>query len=164
MADLFTDNEPVAEYEVGAFLGKDSIRNAFRYLGPNNSLPEGKMMTHMQLQGVVHVAPDGQTAQGRWRAFAMTANAGQARWQEGPYEVKYVKESDVWKIQNLRWYQTMTANYEGGWPKHKTAAPGSAPRPAGAARTPTPDRPAKNQTWPDVVIPPYHYKNPVTGK
>lgn len=162
MADLFTDNEPVAEYEAGAFIGKDSIRKAFKFLGPNNSLPEGRMMTHMQLQGVVHVADDGKTANGRWRALAMTANKGQAYWQEGPYEVQYVKENDVWKIKNLHWYQTFTAPYEGGWAKHSSAR--SAPTNEPGATRPVPDRMGYAQTWPDAVLPPYHYNNPVTGK
>ena len=161
LADLFTDDEPVAEYEVGAFIGKDSIRKAFRFLGPNNSLPEGRMMTHMQLQGVVHVAEDGKTANGRWRALAMVANAGQAHWQEGPYEVQYVKENDVWKIKNLHWYQTFSVPYEGGWAKHSSAR--AAPTEAGSTR-PVPDRPGESKTWPDAIVPPYHYKNPVTGR
>lgn len=162
MADLFTDDNPVAEYEAGAFIGKDSIRKAFKFLGPNNMLPEGRMMTHMQLQGVVHVADDGRTAKGRWRAFAMTANNGQAYWQEGPYEVEYVKENDVWKIKNLHWYQTFAVPYEGGWAKHSSArlAPTAGP---GATR-PAPDRLGESKTWPDAVLPPYHYKNPVTGR
>jgi hypothetical protein len=164
MADLFTDNDPVAEYESGAFIGKDSIRRAFRFLGPANSLPEGRMMTHMQLQGVVHVAEDGKTAKGRWRALAMTANAGQANWQEGPYEVQYVKEDDVWKIKDLHWYQTFTAPYEGGWAKHSSVRPPPAAAKPGTATRPVPDRAGQAKTWPDSVVPPYHYKNPVTGQ
>ncbi|MEP7310999.1 MAG: nuclear transport factor 2 family protein [Pseudomonadota bacterium] len=166
MADLFTDSNPVAGYESGDFVGKDSIRTAFRYLGRGNQLPTGRMMTHMQVQPVVHVAADGKTALGRFRAVAMTARAGEARIQEGPYESTYVKEDGVWKIQNLHWYETFGVPYFGGWPMIKPP-PSERPDPAEIARRagiPKPDRPEKTATWPQAAVAPYHYKNPVSDR
>jgi hypothetical protein len=158
MADLFTTDKPTAAYgNGGVFVGQDSIRRAFHALSPNNRLDEGRMTTHMQLQGVVDVAPDGATAKARWRAFAMTANKGEAFWQEGPYECEYVKEQGVWKIQSLRWYQTFTAPYEGGWARKQPKAVTSATGTSG----PTPDLPSEipRKFWPEMSLTPFHYEN-----
>ena len=165
MADLFTRNDPTAEYgNGGVFNTQDSIRKAFHALVPNgNRLAEGQMTTHMQLQGVVHVDDAGNTAKARWRAFAMTAHDGQAYWQEGPYEMDYIKEDGIWKIKKLRWYQTFTAPYEGGWAKKRPAVI----RSATGSNLPKPDLPPSEpdeKSWPDVSVTRFHYVNPVTGR
>jgi hypothetical protein len=123
------------------------------------------MMTHMQVQGLVNVAADGNTAKARWRAVAFTATAPQGRMQEGPYEVEYVKEDGIWKIKKLQWFQTFGAPYEGGWAKLKPP-PGKpdAAALARAAQIPKPDKPEPGRTWPEAIVPPYHYSNPVTGR
>jgi hypothetical protein len=161
--DMFA-RDATAEYSVsGLLIGQDSIRRALHFTGPNNSLVEGRMNTHMQLQGLVNVAPDGQTAKARWRILALTGNYGErASWGEGPYEVEYVKEDGVWKIKKLQWYVTVTgAMYEGGWTKERPPVqrrPGSIPPPDAPSTVPD------LKPYPAVYMPPYHYKNPVTGR
>ncbi|MEP7311000.1 MAG: nuclear transport factor 2 family protein [Pseudomonadota bacterium] len=163
LADLFSKDATAQYSKGGVHIGRDNIRRAMHYLGPNNNLIEGRMNTHTQLQGVVHVAPDSKTAKARWRILAMTANYGErASWGEGPYEVEYANEDGVWKIKKLVWYGVVSgALYEGGWTKKRPPVvrkPGSTPQ--GNAPTTIPDL----KFYPDVYLPPYHYKNPVTGK
>ncbi len=68
----------------------------------------------MQLQPVIHIAPDGHTAKGRWRAIVLLGQFHEyARWQTGPYECEYRKEHGVWKISKLHWVETFTVPVRG---------------------------------------------------
>jgi len=112
------------------------------------------------MQGVIHVAADGQTAQARWRSLVMAGQHGQdGRWTEGPYENEYVKENGVWKIRRLHWYTTVTASYDKGW--HRGAMPIE-----GVLADLPPDRPpsVRYEAFPTYFLPPYHYTHPVTGQ
>jgi hypothetical protein len=162
-ADLFADDGSIEIGLDGIYSGKARIREYLHALGGGRvGLRHGELHEVMQLQPVIDVAPDGLTAKGRWRALIM---AGQfhktALWGEGPYENQYVKEDGVWKIQSLHWYQTFMVPYAGGWAKNRDVNGG-----VYVSRKLAPDRPPSEryETWPGVYIPPYHYKNPVTGK
>jgi SnoaL-like protein len=162
-ADLFAP-EATAEYaNDGVYVGQDHIRAYFRKLGHDRmGLAEGEINNHMILQGVVHVAPDGMTAKARWRALIQVGEYKKsATWGEGPYEIEYVKQDGVWKINKLHWYMTFLAPYEGGWAKVKaTDMPASE-----TAKAVKPDRPPTGsyKPYPAAYLPPYHYENPVTG-
>jgi hypothetical protein len=113
----------------------------------------------MQLQPIVHVAPDVLSAKGRWHMFAQEAVHGEyARWGLGVFENEYVKEGGVWKIQRLHLYSTMYTPYEDGWAK--TALPNEGP----SAGLP-PDRPPSvdYKPFPAAYVVPFHYENPVTS-
>jgi hypothetical protein len=120
----------------------------------------GLLFNHMQLQPVVHVAPDGNTANIRARLFVMYGQIDRnAQWGEGVYENTFVKENGVWKYKNLHGFQTFYTNYDGGWAKH------SAGMFSPFAGYP-PDLPQSipYEVYPAVFVPPFHYRNPVTGK
>jgi hypothetical protein len=113
----------------------------------------------MQLQPIVHVAPDGRTAKARWHSFSQEAVHGDyAHWGTGVYENEYIKQDGVWKILNLRLYTTMRTTYEDGW--GKTALPKPGPIPGRA-----PDRPpsVEYEAYPAAFVAPFHYENPVSG-
>ena len=70
-------------------------------------------------------------------------------------ENEYVKQNGVWKISKLHWYQTFMVPYEGGWAKNEDGTQG-----VFASKTLPPDRPPSEKygVWPDVYVPPFHYK------
>ena len=114
----------------------------------------------MQLQPVITVSPDGNSANIRARLFEMFGmNVQQAQWAEGIYENRFVLDNGVWKYQGLNGYQTFYTDYEQGWGKHSAAAdellPGLSARPAAVHRI---------RPYPAVFVPPFHYRNPVSGK
>jgi hypothetical protein len=163
MADLFADNGSIEIGLDGVYVGKERVRQYLHALGGGSvGLKRGELNEHMILQPVIDVAPDGRTAKGRWRALIA---AGEYRkgavWGEGPYENEYVKDNGIWKIKTLHWYQTFMVPYAGGWAKNKDVNAGIF-----VSRKLPPDQPPSEryETWPGVYLPPYHYKNPVTGR
>ncbi|HUN25411.1 MAG TPA: nuclear transport factor 2 family protein [Steroidobacteraceae bacterium] len=162
-ADLFADDGSIEIGLDGVYVGKERVRQYLHALGHGrNGLAYGELNEHMQLQPVIDVSGDGRTAKGRWRAFIMAGQYGKrALWGEGPYENDYVKVNGLWKIAKVHWYQTFMVPYRGGWAHNKDATGGIY-----VSKTLPPDRPPTERyaTWPSVYIPPFHYKNPVTGR
>jgi hypothetical protein len=159
---LFAD-DPATTAELGGsgvYVGRARIADFYDRIIGGEGLKQGQLFNHMILQGVVHVAADGRTAKGRWRALIQLGEHGEsATWAEGPYENEYVKENGVWKFSKVHWYQTFSAPYSPGW--HKAPQPLDPP----LADFP-PDRPPSvvYGSYPAVYQPPYHYANPVSGR
>ncbi|MGH8220014.1 MAG: nuclear transport factor 2 family protein, partial [Steroidobacteraceae bacterium] len=157
MADLFADDGSIEIGLDGVYRGKERVRQYLHALGHGHvGLSYGELNTHMILQPVIDVAPDGRTAKGRWRAVIMTGMYGKsAYWGEGPYENDYVKQNGVWKIEKVHWYQTYMVPYRGGWAKNKDVNQGIY-----VSKQLPPDSPPTERydTWPSVYIPPYHYR------
>ena len=156
-ADLFARDATLEIAGRGLFEGQDRIRTYLHALG---KLEYGVLFNHMQLQPVIHIAPDGLSAQARWRAFMQVGHLGkEARWGEATYENAYVKEGGIWKIRKLHGYITYYVEFDKGWNKGAVALPQK-------LDNLDPDAPptVKYGAFPEVFVPPYHYKNPVTGK
>jgi hypothetical protein len=156
VADLFARDAVLEINGRGRFIGQDRIREYMRHFGPHE---EGLLMNHMQLQPVVHVDPDGTHGNARLRALMMVGKMGDhAMWGEAIYENEYVKEDGTWKIARLKAYQVFYTPYDKGWGKE--ASPllsefGDFP----------PDEPIEPYpVYPQYFCPPYHYRNPVTGR
>src|SRR5688572_30403084 len=98
VADLYTA-DAVANYPAGTYVGHDSIRkHLYMNVGGGqvgeNGLPDNRIYNHLNIQPVVHLEPGGQTAKGRWRAFAFFGTfGGGATWAEGVYEMTYAKSA-----------------------------------------------------------------------
>ena len=176
VADLYAD-DAVANYPAGTYIGKPSIRkHLYMNVGGgqvgDNGLPDNRIYNHMNIQPVVHLDPGGQTAKGRWRAFAMFGSfGGGATWAEGVYEMTYAKEHGVWKIKNLDYHSGFGAPYATGWvpPPRPAAASGAASAGGGGRLRNLPypaDRPREEACpgFPAACVGPFHYTNPgVTG-
>jgi len=156
-ADLFSADGEIEVGGRGVYAGRDRIREFLLLNGPET--PQAKrLFDHMQLQPVVHVAPDGLTAKGRWHVFAQEAVHGEyANWGLGVLENEYVKEGGVWKIRRHHFFTTMYTPYEAGWGKE--AIPN-----AGPSQALPPDRPptVAYEAYPKAFVVPFHYENPVT--
>jgi len=156
-ADLFAKDSTLEINGRGVYIGQDRVRQYMHKFGPAG---HGKLFNHMQLQPVIHVAPDARSAKARWRAVIQVGELGKsARWGEGTYENTYVKEDNVWKIKSLHFYQTYYIDYYAGWDK------GALPLVPQYTDFP-PDRPPSEdyKVYPDFYVPAYHYKNPVSGR
>ncbi|MGA0805766.1 MAG: nuclear transport factor 2 family protein [Pseudohongiellaceae bacterium] len=156
-AALFTEDATLEIAGRGLFVGRESIRTYFEALGP---MEYGRMYNHMQLQPVIHVAADGNTAKARWRSFMMVGKLGaEARWGEATYENEYRKENGLWKISKLHSYIGFYVDYDTGWNKGAVELPGTKEN-----TTPDGAPTVKYGAFPEPFIPPYHYNNPVTGQ
>jgi len=164
VSDLFADNATLEIGGRGVFVGKPRVREYMHFLGKQGP-QAGALFDHSQWQPVIHVADDGASAKGRWRAFIMAGSLGNPStpsssvFGEATYENEYVKENGVWKIAKLYAYFNMYTPYAQGWGKE--ALPNTRPE----KRLP-PDRPPTvvYDMYPAVGMVPYHYKNPVTGR
>lgn len=162
IVDLFADDCSIEIAQRGVYLGKKGADRLFRLVfgGGNIGLSYGRLFNHMMLQGIVDVDPGGQTAKGRWRAFVQIAQYQKmAMWSDGIYEDEYVKEGGVWKFKKLKFWPTYYTPYESGW------AVKNMPNNSPSTEYP-PDQPPTDKAgvFPDNFVPPFHYKNPVSGK
>ena len=158
LTELFSTDSTMEISERGVYKGKQSIRKALELFGPQGIETE-HVHNHMQLQPVIHVAPDGKTAHVRNRALSQLGTFNKlGLWMGGVYDNVYVKENGVWKIQKDHVYTTYFANYDGGW----THSPRPTAKPSDKI---PPDAPATvhYDAFPGVNIPPFGYKHPVTG-
>ena len=160
VADLFSTEGTIEFGLDGVYAGRERVREYLFALGDGrDGLPAGTLNEHMQLMPVVTVAPDGMTAQGRWRDLMLIGRHGQdAHWGEGPYENDYVKEDGVWKFARVHWYQSVVVPYEGGWQVNEDSNGGH-----WVPETMSPDAPPSvaYETWPGTYLPPFHFPNPV---
>jgi hypothetical protein len=156
-ADLFAKDSTLEIAGRGLFEGQDRIRTYLHALG---KLEHGTLFNHMQLQPVINIEPDGTSAKARWRTFMQVGHLGkEARWGEATYENEYVKEEGIWKIRKLHGFITFYVEFDKGWNKGGVALPQK-------LDDLDPDAPptVKYGAFPEVFVPPYHYKNPVTGR
>ena len=169
--ELFSDDtESVEVGPSGVYLGKAGVRRLFKGLFGARPRPAGGFARHMQIQGVIHVEPDGKTAAGRWQCFIIQAlmikGELKAVWQHGEYENEYVKEEGKWKFKKLNFNIAFRTTFEDGWVKSPYVGTlssydslDSLPETARPDKPPTAFKP-----YPSGYFIPFHYKNPVTGK
>ena len=158
-ADLFASDATMEWGQSGVYVGKSHVRKFLGLWGPQG-LQWGQMNDHLQLQPVVDVGPSGLSARARSRELDMIGvYGGKATWSEGIYENTFVKQGGVWKFKALHFYPTFIADYDQGWGKD------AQPMPAASTEVP-PDRAPTEvyEIYPKAHVPPYHYRNPVTGE
>jgi hypothetical protein len=124
-ADLFADTG-IGYYTQGA-LDREGIRALFlkEVGGGRLGLADGRIYPHISMQPVITLAPDGQSARGRWHIMAMLGgyNAS-ASWAGGVYENQYVRENGVWKMKEVRYHAQYSGRYEApAWTSTREPAP-----------------------------------------
>jgi hypothetical protein len=152
----------------GEFKGPEGVKKCYTfsdhytaYAGHKTAPPE-YLHIMIPISGIVDVAPDGKTAQGRWYGMFHGAlpRGGKLRALIGCgiWEMDYIKEGGVWKIWKLLFDDIFSSPVDEGWVK--TPFISNPP----ALTQPPPVRGKDIRPYPSGYIFPYHYKNPVTGK
>jgi hypothetical protein len=157
LTDLFAEDSTMEISQRGIYIGKKSVRRAWELFGPQNIEPR-HLHNHIQMQPVIHVAPDGQQARVRSRALSQLGTFGNTGiWGDSVYENELIKEEGIWKIKKDHLYTTFFAPTDTGW------ASGARATPKRSDKIP-PDRPPSEiyESFPEVYIPPFHYRNPAT--
>jgi hypothetical protein len=161
--DLFAEaTESIEIGDRGLFKGKDGVRRFF--LGYLAKTPKyhGYLAIHMQHQGVVDVAPDGRTAQGRWYCTMIQARPiepggpNRSVLGHGVYENDFVREDGVWKFSKVFYSLHYRSPIEGGWAETPMVMSGQAQD--------YDEPPTAYHPYPDIGFVPFHWKHPVTGE
>jgi len=158
-ANLFADDGTLEIGGQGVFVGKSRVLEYLTKLSPGG-LTRGRLFNHIQLQPIIDVAPDGNTAKGRWRFLNEIGEYEKsATWGGGTYENEYVKEGSIWKIKTLHGYSRFCTNYADGWGK-------SAVTKSRQEKSILPDRSPTltDESYSAAYTAPFHYKNPVTRR
>jgi len=176
LSELFADDAEII-FLSGIYRGKAGARRLYGdwfqnfFTGGTPGPIYGFLLDHFQMQDIITVAPDRQTAKGRFRAILFGGNhesrdykpAGlpDQFYEAGMYENDYVVEDGVWKIKRLDYVVQWQADYEKGWYNtiaHLQPLTKTFPEdPIG------PDELIDNQrqTWPFRQDLPMHYAHPV---
>ena len=158
--DLFSENtESVEITDHGVFRGKEGVNRLYAGM-VGTKLPGWMFFEIVQSQGVIHIAPDGKTATGRWYtpAFECRPFGGVKKqtWEFGVYDNEYIKENGKWYFKKLHWNLTYWTTFEKGFLKLPKISD-----------TPSPDADAPATAYhpyPSGYRVPYPFKHPVTGK
>jgi hypothetical protein len=167
LINLFADDpDTTLNIMAGIYLGKEGVR---RYFSSLKHLAENPEFLHqiMQLSGIVDVAVDGQTAQGRFFGFGCAAvpmgGGVKPLACNGIYTAEYIKEGGVWKILKLTWNPLFMSAPQQGWVKQERIDAVSGKSIVSASAKP--DKPRDtNPVYPTGYVVPFHFKHPVTGK
>ncbi len=159
VAALFTEDGRFEYGMRGVYIGRERIRHALLLFGPERLAP-GHLNNHMQLQAVIEVADDGQSATARWQGMIMLSEPGaNGIWGVGLYENRYRKVDGRWMIAELHFYVTGMTDYDAGW--MRSAIPMAGP----SALFPPDEGPSEAyRAFPSNYIPPFSFDHPVTGE
>jgi len=172
IVELFADDCEI-HFLGGVYRGKAGARRLYvQRLGADRNRA-GRLHDHLMMQDIVDVAPDGRTAKARFRCFMQAgvhvsrndlANAGVQTWQSGIYENQYEKIGGVWRVKLFNYMLIWEATFADGWSQLDTAARDAAVYSKTFPTDPTgPDElePVRPKFWPQHVVAPFHYPNPV---
>ncbi len=102
--------------------GRDDIVGMLNALGPEGPKQDA-LNSQLQLQPVIHVAADGNSAKIRSRLLQLARDSeGRPLWGGGIYESELVKENGVWKFSRLYLEPTYQVLYKGGWARNEAGA------------------------------------------
>jgi NitT/TauT family transport system substrate-binding protein len=128
MADLLIEDARYTDHS-GSITGREQIERLLRreQIGGGRPLPGDKLNIRLFLSPVITLAPDGQSATGRWHEIALTGEKGKsAGWLGGTHVIEYTKTEDGWRIAADRFYEQFAGPYDGGW-RHDAATLERAP-------------------------------------
>jgi hypothetical protein len=178
VVNLFSEDAEVV-FLSGVYKGHKGIRRLYiewiqqLFNEGREGADDGFLFDHIQMQDVITVAEDRQTAKGRFRGILLGGShdirvyrpegLSQQFMESGIYENDYVREDGIWKIKRLDYVLQWQADYDTGW-AHTDAHL----RPS---QVPYPEDPLgpdylmddKRETWPYRQDMPVHYVHPVVA-
>jgi ABC-type nitrate/sulfonate/bicarbonate transport system substrate-binding protein len=158
VADLFAADASFEAALRGVYRGRARIREALGQYGAKDLAP-GVVNEHTQLQPVVTLSADCQSAQLRGTELVMAGqNGGEATWGVNIQENRYRRIGGRWQIEAVHTYQRMRTDYFQGWAKSALPVRGAA---AGFAADAPPT--ATYAAYPAFFVPPLHFANPARG-
>lgn len=160
LADLFAEQGSMELAQRGKYIGRERVRDfLFSVFGNEGPVP-GRLGNHIQIQPVIHISDDGQSAQMRSRMMQQLTFGPRPSMGAAVYEDEAVREDGIWKFSNVHAYNTWGAGYDGGWMRSPSS------RVPGPSRSYPPDEPPTLQfaMFPTVYEIPFHYDNPVSGR
>ena len=165
VADLFCDDDPSIEIgRRGLYVGKERVYQFLsKVLGQERwGLDKDELINHIQLQMVITVDEQRQSAQARSRALVQgnsPPGSGKMLLSEGIYESEYVKENGQWKIKRILWVPTYYIEVAAAGPSADFVFNSAPP-----SETFPPDAPVfeKDHKLGRHFIP-FHYLHPITG-
>lgn len=177
VVDLFAD-DGVLSFMGGLYRGRDSVRRLYvgrlRKVftkGQNNPI-YGMLCDHNQLQGIIHVADDRQTARGRFHGFLQGGihrtmqdppeHLPRQWWEAGVYENEYVREDGTWKVKFLNYNLHWQATFEDGWANSEVISINSPVTYPEDPLGPDELHAVAPKLWPETYCVPFHYPHPVT--
>lgn len=114
VAALFTE-DGVLQIDATSTVGRKRILDALRADGPEGPVP-GALNSLLQLQPVILIAADGNSARIRSRLLQLSRDAqGRPMWGAGTYENELVKEEGIWKFRRLHLQHSHEFLYKEGW-------------------------------------------------
>jgi hypothetical protein len=133
VAELFAEDGEVI-FLSGIYKGREGARRLYGTWFQNLFLENGGegpvygfLLDHFQMQDIITIAPDRQTAKGRFRGMLFGGSHETRAWkpegvplqfmEAGIYENDYVREDGAWKIKRLDYMMQWQGEYETGWSK-----------------------------------------------
>ena len=81
-----------------------------------DGIPAGRLNLQMWFSPVITLAPDGESATGRWRHLAMMGENGvSAVWRGTTDVIQYRKTAEGWRMAFIRPYANFAGPYDTGW-------------------------------------------------
>ena len=157
VTDLFTSDGLLEIGGVGIYDGPTNIRRALDRDG-SAGIKNGELNDHPLFDTMIEIAPGAMEARVRGLDLGMLGDfaSGRAQWSVSAFDNRFVKQSGVWKIREMRVFPLFKADYDKGWGKSHIVDPAPAKEFA-------PNRPVPAADSGDNVVPAF-LPNPVTGK
>jgi SnoaL-like domain len=175
VVELFADRDDTRVHFLhGVFHGKEGARRLYagrfmtKFANGHNGPRYGRLLDHPQMQGVITLSEDGQSAHGRFRSLMSAGNHETVEgfrqwWEGGVYENEYVKVDGQWRIKVLNFRSLWQGQFDQGWSKAPVEYAGYL-----TETFPTdphgPDEIVDDWgMFPRTETVPFHYDHPVTG-
>jgi hypothetical protein len=189
MADTFASTGSKEITGAGVYVGPERVRKILNLRGPRGGRTANFYTIHQLTQPVIHISPDGNSANARLRLYQMGGNADgtSGSWIGGVYENTAVKENGEWKFGRQDLHHIFNASYRNGWARvgavttplpgkqksDRDTRGGGITQGLGGAASGTklatefpPDRAirARQYSFPEISEPAFHYRNPVSSR